>query len=164
MNEQIRETEVVKRWGVPKEALIAFRLESLVEGKDWERLPQGNKALRTCPVIYTDEGLSAVMAKFGLLQESGEIAKPADKPDEKVFEATVYKVGFPNRRIMQILLPDGKRAFCNVFDSKPFKPELKIVVKYRANRYYCEHRPTSILRINSLLNRTRNEAQQVQDG
>ena len=156
MSEQVRETEVVKRWGVPKEALIAYRLESLTEGKDWERLPQGNKALRTCPVIYTDEGLSTVMAKFGLVQETGEIAKPADKPQESVFEATVFKVGFPNRRIMQITLPDGKHAFCNVFDSTPFKPDLKIMVKYRANRYYCEHRPTSLMRINSLLNRTRN--------
>lgn len=164
MSEQVRETDVVKRWGVPKEALLGFRSESLVEGKDWERLPQGNRPLRTCPVIYTDEGLSAVMAKFGLVKESGEIAKPADKPSETVLDATVFKVGFPNRRIMQVLLSDGKRVFCNVFDSKPFKPDLKVVVKYRGGRYFCEHRPTSILRINSLLNRTRNENQQRQDG
>lgn len=153
MSEQIRETEVVKRWGVPKEALIDFRNVSLVEGKDWERLPQGRKPLNTCPVIYTDDGLKAVMTNFGLIDSTGGIAAPAAKPDESVFEAVVVRVGYPNRRIMLVSLPDGKRVFCNVFDSTPFKADLKIVVKHRGGRYYCEHRPTSILRINSLLNR-----------
>jgi hypothetical protein len=153
MSEQIRETEVVKRWGVPKEALVDFRNISLVEGRDWERLPQGRKPLNTCPVVFTEDGLKAVMSKFGLIAESGEIAVPASKPTEEISEATVVRVGYPNKRIMLVSLPDGKRVFCNVFDSTPFKPELKIVVKFRGGRYYCEHRPTSILRINSLLNR-----------
>jgi hypothetical protein len=155
MSELLKESDVIERWGVPKDELVAYRKETLVEGRDWERIPMGSRPIQTCPVAFTEVGQTLVFKRFGLV--IGEkVAEPADKPKEEILPATVFKVGFPNRRIMQITLQDGKRAFCSVFDSTPFKPDLPIAVKYRGGRYYCEHRPTSILRVNHLINRTKN--------
>ena len=152
MNEPIRESEVIERWGVPKDELTAFRKASLVEGKDYERIPMGKRPLSTCPVSFTEEGLSIVFQRFGLVQ-AGKVHEPAPKPTDVLVHAEVLRCNFPNVRILEIVLPDGKRAICNVFNSRLFKPKLLIAVKYRSGRYYCEHRPTSILRINSLINR-----------
>lgn len=155
MTELLKESEVIERWGVPKDELVAFRKTDLVEGRDWERIPMGSRPIQTCPVAFTEEGQVRVFKRFGLV-DGEKVAVPADKPKEEILKAVVFKVGFPNRRIMQITLEDGKRAFCNVFDSTPFKPQLPIAVKYRGGRYFCEHRPTSILRINQLIQRTKN--------
>lgn len=155
MSELLKESEVIERWGVPKDELVAYRKDVLVEGRDWERIPSGNRPIQTCPVAFTEEGQNRVFERFGLKQ-GPYVAEPAELPKEEILRATVTRVGFPNRRIMQIQLEDGKRVFCNVFDSTPFKPDLPIAVKYRGGRYYCEHRPTSILRVNHLVNRTKN--------
>lgn len=154
MDELIRETDVIERWGVPKDELVAFRKSSLTEGKDYERIPFGKRPLHTCPVAFTEEGQSLVFARFGLVKD-GKPHEPAPKPAEEVVHANVVRCDYPNTRIMLISLSDGKRVICNVFNSRLFKPKLAIAVKYRGGRYYCEHRPTSILRINSLINRTK---------
>lgn len=159
---QWKEIDVIRRFGVPKDELVEFR-KSLQEGKDWERVPTGKRPLRTCPIAFTEEGWNLVVAKFGLIEvhastKAGEpavvkVMNPAATPEEVVMPAEVIRCDYPNRRVMLVRLADGKTAFCNVFDSTPFKPKLKIAVKLRGNRLYCEHRPTSVLRINALLKR-----------
>lgn len=159
---QWKESDVVARFGVPKDELVDFR-KSLQEGKDWERVPTGKRPLRTCPIAFTEEGWKLVVARFGLIEvhastEAGKptevkVMEPAAAPKEEVMPADVIRCDYPNRRVMLVRLESGKSVFCNVFDSTPFKPKLRIAVKHRGGRYYCEHRPTSVLRINSLLKR-----------
>ena len=162
---QWKESEVISLFGVPKDELVDFR-KSLQEGQHWERLPVGKRPLQTCPIAYTEEGWKLVVAKFGLIEvhaktEAGKpaevkVMEPAERPAEEMMAAEVVRCDYPNKRIMLVRLEGGKTVFCSVFDSTPFKPKLQIAVKYRGGRYYCEHRPTSILRVNSLLKRNQN--------
>lgn len=159
---QWKESDVISRFGVPKDELVAFR-KSLNEGEHWERMPFGKRPLRTCPIVYTESGWAAVVHKFGLIEVHAKIQadkpaevvvmKPAEADPELLEKADVLRCDYPNRRIMLVKTESGKTTFCNVFDSRPFKPKMPIVVKYRAGRWYCEHRPTSILRLNTLLKR-----------
>jgi hypothetical protein len=154
---QWKESDVISRFGVPKDELVAFR-KSLNEGEHWERMPFGKRPLRTCPIVYTESGWDADVQRFGLVEvhatkEEVKVMKPAEADPEVLEAADVLRCDYPNRRIMLVKTESGKSVFCNVFDSRPFKPKMPIVVKYRANRWYCEHRPTSILRLNTLLKR-----------
>lgn len=144
----IRESEIIERYGLPKDEVVAFRKRSLVEGKDWEREPQGSRPLKMCPLVYTEEGLKIVSEQFGVKD-----SKPAEPEIHQMLHAEVIRANYTNTRVMLVRLNDGKQVFCRVFDAKQFKPKLQIAVKYRSGRYFCEHRPTSILRINSLINR-----------
>ena len=158
-----KESDVIRRFGVPKDELVAFRKSALLEGKDWERPPVGKRPIHTCPIVYTQEGFKLVAERFGLIEvhaslKPGEPAEvkvmnPAEAEPEMLSAAEVVRCDYPNRRIMLIRLEDGKQVFCVVYDSTRFKPRLPIAVKYRGGRYYCEHRPTSLLRINQLLKR-----------
>jgi hypothetical protein len=104
-----------------------------------------------------------VVERFGLIEvhaktEHGKPAEikvmaPAAKESESLIKADVIRCDYPNTRVMLVKLEDGKQVFCNVFDSRPFKPRMPIVVKHRGGRYFCEHRPTSILRLNTLIKR-----------
>jgi len=155
-SDQWKESDVVSRFGVPKDELVGFR-KSLKEGQHWERVPVGRRPLRACPIAYTEEGWKLVVERFGLVEEQGRtepaVMKPADAPQETLSKAEVVRSDYPNRRVMLVRLEDGKTVFCTVFDSTPFKPKLPVVVKHRGGRWYCEHRPTSILRLNALLKR-----------
>lgn len=154
---QWKESDVIERFGVPKDELIIFR-KSLNEGEHWERMPQGNRPLRTCPIAYTQSGWDAVVQRFGLVEhpvaaEEVKVMTPAEADSEKMEKATVIRCDYPNRRVMLVKLENGKSVFVTVFDSRPFKPRIPIVIKYRGGKYFCEHRPTSILRVNALLKR-----------
>jgi hypothetical protein len=167
-SDQWKESDVVLRFGVPKDELVSFRKSEMQEGRHWERVPSGKRPLRTCPIAYTEEGWKMVYERFGLLEVNALlepdgsskviVMKPADAPKETFSKAEVVRCDYPNRRVMLIRLEDGKTAFCTVFDSTPFKPKLPIVVKHRGGRWYCEHRPTSILRLNALLKRNESDA------
>ena len=153
---QWKESDVVERFGVPKDELVAFR-KSLNEGEHWERMPQGSRPLRTCPIVFTQSGWDAVVQRFGLIETHAsngvKVMKPADAEPENLEKAEVIRCDYPNRRVMLVKLENGKSVFCNVFDSRPFKPRMPVVLKYRGGRYFCEHRPTSILRLNTLIKR-----------
>jgi hypothetical protein len=154
---QWKESDVVERFGVPKDELVAFR-KSLTEGEHWERMPQGSRPLRTCPVVFTENGWNLVVAKFGLIEvnatkEEVKVMKPAEAEPENLVKADVLRCDYPNRRVMLVKLENGKSVFCNVFDSRPFKPRMPVVIKHRGGKYFCEHRPTSILRLNTLIKR-----------
>jgi hypothetical protein len=159
---QWKESDVVERFGVPKDELVAFR-KSLTEGEHWERMPQGSRPLRTCPIIFTETGWNLVVAKFGLIEVHAKtekdkpteykVMKPAEAEPENMEKAEVIRCDYPNNRVMLVKLENGKSVFCNVFDSRPFKPRMPVVVKHRGGRYFCEHRPTSILRLNTLIKR-----------
>jgi hypothetical protein len=154
---QWKESDVVERFGVPKDELVAFR-KSLTEGEHWERMPQGSRPLRTCPIIFTETGWNLVVAKFGLIEVTAvpdevKVMKPAEAEPENMEKAEVIRCDYPNTRVMLVKLENGKSVFVNVFDSRPFKPRMPIVVKHRGGRFFCEHRPTSILRLNTLIKR-----------
>lgn len=154
---QWKESDVVERFGVPKDELVAFR-KSLTEGEHWERMPQGSRPLRTCPIIFTETGWNLVVAKFGLIEvhaakDEVKVMKPAEAEPENMEKAEVVRCDYPNNRVMLVKLENGKSVFCNVFDSRPFKPRMPVVIKHRGGRYFCEHRPTSILRLNTLIKR-----------
>jgi hypothetical protein len=159
---QWKESDVVERFGVPKDELTNFR-KSLNEGEHWERFPQGRRPLRTCPIVFTQSGWDKVVERFGLIEvhaktEAGKppevtVMKPAEKDPEVMVKADVLRCDYPNTRVMLVKLENGKSVFCNVFDSRPFKPRMPVVVKHRGGRYFCEHRPTSILRLNTLIKR-----------
>lgn len=154
---QWKESDVIERFGVPKDELIIFR-KSLNEGEHWERMPQGKRPLRTCPIAYTQNGWDAVVQRFGLVEhpvaaEEVKVMAPAEAEVEKMERATVIRCDYPNRRVMLAKLENGKSVFVTVFDSRPFKPRIPIVIKYRGGKYFCEHRPTSVLRVNALLKR-----------
>ena len=154
---QWKESDVVERFGVPKDELVAFR-KSLTEGEHWERMPQGSRPLRTCPVVFTENGWNLVVSKFGLIEvtatkEEVKVMKPAEADPENLVKADVLRCDYPNRRVMLVKLENGKSVFCNVFDSRPFKPRMPVVIKHRGGRFFCEHRPTSILRLNTLIKR-----------
>ena len=144
---QWKESDVIERFNVPKDELVEFR-KSLNEGEHWERMPFGKRPLRTCPIIFTESGWSAVVQRFGINE-----MKPADPEPETLVSAEVLRCNYPNRRVMLVKTENGKSVFCTVFDSTPFKPRMPVVVKYRGGRWYCEHRPTSVLRLNTLLKR-----------
>lgn len=154
---QWKESDVVERFGVPKDELVAFR-KSLNEGEHWERMPQGSRPLRTCPIVFTETGWNLVVAKFGLIEVHAsdaevKVMKPAEPDPENLVKADVLRCDYPNRRVMLVKLENGKSVFCNVFDSRPFKPRMPVVIKHRGGKYFCEHRPTSILRLNTLIKR-----------
>jgi hypothetical protein len=154
---QWKESDVVERFGVPKDELVAFR-KSLTEGEHWERMPQGSRPLRTCPVVFTENGWNLVVSKFGLIEVTAvpdevKVMKPAEAEPENLVKADVLRCDYPNRRVMLVKLENGKSVFCNVFDSRPFKPKMPVVIKHRGGKYFCEHRPTSILRLNTLIKR-----------
>ena len=154
---QWKESDVVERFGVPKDELVAFR-KSLNEGEHWERMPQGSRPLRTCPIVFTETGWNLEVAKFGLIEvhaanDEVKVMKPAEAEPENMEKAEVIRCNYPNNRVMLVKLEIGKSVFCNVFDSRPFKPRMPVVIKHRGGRYFCEHRPTSILRLNTLIKR-----------
>jgi hypothetical protein len=159
----MREKDVIERYGVPKDELKAFR-KTLVEGIDWDREIQASKPPYLCPAFYMESGLDKVFEKFGLKKPDSAIMAPAAPPPEEITQATVIRCDYPNIRIMLVRLSNGKSVFANVNDSRRFKPKLPIAVVSRGNRFFCEHRPTSILRINQLIKRNTNEVQPSQDG
>lgn len=159
----MREKELIERFGVPKDELKAFR-KTLVENVDWEREVQASKPSYLCPAFYMPSGMDKVFEKFGLKKPDSEVMKPAEKPAEEMSQATVVRCDYPNIRIMLAKLSNGKTVFVNVNDARRFKPKLPIAVVFRGGRFFCEHRPTSVLRINQLIKRNTNEIQPSQDG
>jgi hypothetical protein len=144
---QWKESDVIERFNVPKDELVLFR-KSLNEGEHWERMPFGKRPLRTCPIVFTESGWAAVVLRFGIKE-----MKPAEPEPERLVMAEVLRCNYPNNRVMLVKTEDGKSVFCSVFDSTPFKPRMPVVIKHRGGRWYCEHRPTSVLRLNTLLKR-----------
>lgn len=157
----MREKDAVRLYAIPKEELVDFR-GTLTEGVDWERLPQGVRPLRMCPIAFTDTGWAKVVEKFGLtLAEAPKEVPPEPVAEDKMQEATVLRCDYPNVRIMLVRLFDGKAVICRVFDSRRFKPRMPVAVTFRGGKYYCEHRPSSLLRINTLIKRHNDEPPKV---
>lgn len=158
----MREKEIIELYGIPKDELRAFR-KTLTEGTDWDREVQLAKPAYLCPAVYTESGMAKIFEKFGLKKPDAEVMAPAEKPAEEMMQATVIRCDYPNVRIMLVKLSNGKTVFANVNDSRRFKPKLPIAVVFRGGRFFCEHRPTSVLRINQLIKRNSNEVQSKQD-
>ena len=150
----MREKEFIDLYGVPKDELKAYRKSSLVQGEDWVRELLPNKPNHLCPVKYTNAGLDKLYSNFKLKTEEQVVMKPAEPQPEETIKATVLRCDYPNIRVMLVKLSDGKTVFANVNDARRFKPKLPIAVVFRGNKYYCEHRPTSILMINNLIKRS----------
>jgi hypothetical protein len=151
----MREKEFIDLYGVPKDELRAYRKLSLVQGEDWIRELFPNKQVHLCPVKYTAVGLDKLYAHFKLKTESNQVMAPAELPKEEITQAVVIRCDYPNVRIMLVKLSDGKSVFATVNDARRFKPKMPIAVIFRGNKYYCEHRPTSLLRINNLIKRNK---------
>ena len=159
----MKEKEFIELYGVPKDELKAYRKLSLVEGTDWNREALVNRPKHLCPVIYTESGLAKLFENFKLKSDNNEIMPPAELEPEEITQATVVRCDYPNVRVMLVKLTNGKMVFANVNDARRFKFKQPIAIVHRGGKYYCEHRPTSILRINQLIKRNTNQYEEQQE-
>lgn len=150
----MREQIVIATYGIPKAELQEFR-QSLEEGKMWFRERSGAKPSKLCPVAFTEEGLKAVLERFGV---NG--AKPAEA-DPSSFSAKVVRCDFPNRRLMSVL-PDGtdKPVTVQTADSRLFYRGAMVQVVRRGNSLICLQRPASKEKLFTTLNRTKPNEQE----
>lgn len=144
----MREQFVIAKYGIPKAELQEYR-RTLEEGKMWHRERSGDKPATLCPVAFTEEGLKAVLERFGV---NG--AKPAET-DPSTFSAKVVRCDFPNRRLMSVM-PEGsdKPVTVQTADSSLFYRGAQVVITRRGNSLICLQRPLSKEKLFTTLNRT----------
>lgn len=148
------EKEIIARFGLPRDEMIAFR-KTLREGTDWVRVRTGDKPVQMCPVMFTEEGMNKVVAKFGL-----QIDAPAPA-DVWPKQATVTRTDYPNRRIMDVLI-DGKTCRVVVHDSHLFYPGAEVRVDRKGGQLICSQRPDSQRKLFSSLQRKHEEQRKIQ--
>ena len=148
------EKEIIARFGLPRDEMIAFR-KTLREGTDWVRVRSGDKPVQMCPVMFTEEGMNKVVAKFGL-----QIDAPAPA-DVWPKQATVTRTDYPNRRIMDVLI-DGKTCRVVVHDSHLFYPGAEVKVDRKGGQLICSQRPDSQRKLFSSLQRKHEEQRKIQ--
>lgn len=145
----MRESFVVAKYGIPKAELQEFR-RTLEEGKMWIRERSGDKPATLCPVTFTEEGLKAVLERFGVVQ-----SKPAEI-QSGTFSAKVVRCDFPNRRLMSVT-PEGsdKPVMVQTFNAGLFYRGAQVVISRRGNSLICLQRPSSKEKLFTNLNRTK---------
>lgn len=150
----MREQIVIATYGIPKAELQDFR-RTLEEGKMWFRERSGGKPATLCPVAFTEEGLKAVLARFGVGQ-----SKPAEI-DASTFPAKVVRCDFPNRRLMSVM-PEGgdKPVMVMTANSGLFYRGAQVVITRRGNSLICLQRPLSKEKLFTTLNRTKPNEQE----
>ena len=148
------EKEIIARFGLPRDEMIAFR-KTLREGTDWVRVRSGDKPVQMCPVMFTEEGMNKVVAKFGL-----QIDAPAPA-DVWPKQATVTRTDYPNRRIMDVLI-DGKTCRVVVHDSHLFYPGAEVKVDRKGGQLICSQRPDSQRKLFSSLQRKHETQRKIQ--
>jgi hypothetical protein len=148
------EKEIISRFGLPRDEMIAFR-KTLREGADWVRVRTGDKPVQMCPVMFTEEGMTKVIAKFGI-----QIDAPAPA-DVWPKQATVTRTDYPNRRIMDVLI-DGKTCRVVVHDSKMFYPGAEVKVDRKGGQLICSQRPDSHHKLFSAIRRKHEEQRKIQ--
>ena len=149
LSSQMRESFVVATYGIPKAELQEFR-RTLEEGKMWVRERSGDKPATLCPVTFTEEGLKAVLVRFGVNQ-----SKPAEI-NANTFSAKVVRCDFPNQRLMSVL-PEGadKPVTIQTANSSLFYHGAIITVTRRGNLLICLQKPTSKEKLFTNSNRTK---------
>ena len=151
----MKESELIKAYGIPKEELREFRL-SLARGVDWDKQQVGDKPEKLCPVIFSPSGKAKVLEKFGVKE-----AKPAEI-DPTTFKAKVVRCDFPNRRLMTVLIEGkGNPITVQTYDSRLFYRGAEIVVQMKGNAFFCSQRPSSAQKLFSTSNKSKsNEVQE----
>jgi len=151
----MKESELIKAYGIPKEELRAFRL-TLTRGVDWDKQQVGDKPEKLCPVIFSPSGKAKVLEKFGVKE-----AKPAEI-DPTTFKAKVVRCDFPNRRLMTALVEGkGNPITVQTYDSRLFYRGAEIVVQMKGNAFFCSQRPISAQRLFSTS--TKSKSNEVQE-
>lgn len=137
----MRESDLVRLYGLPKEELREYRL-TLVRGEDWDKEKVGDKPEKLCPVIFSPSGKAKVLEKFGVKE-----AKPAEI-DPTTFKAKVVRCDFPNRRLMTALIEGkGNPITVQTYDSRLFYRGAEIVVQMKGSAFFCSQRPLSAQRL-----------------
>jgi hypothetical protein len=151
----MRESELIKAYGLPKEELREFRL-TLVRGEDWDKEKVGDKPEKLCPVIFSPSGKAKVLEKFGVKE-----AKPAEI-DPTTFKAKVVRCDFPNRRLMTVLIEgQGNSITVQTYDSRLFYRGAEIVVQMKGSAFFCSQRPASAQKLFSTS--TKSKSNEVQE-
>ena len=103
---EVLERLLVKEWGMPRPALVAYRKANLVKPVDWYYQKD---------VVITSAGLAKMQRHFGL-EEVSETS-----PD--VLEGEVTKWDWINRRMVEVAGADGSRRVVRVRDARMWRPE-----------------------------------------
>lgn len=143
------EKEIIGRFGLPRDEMVAFR-KTLREGTDWVRVKMGDKPSQMCPIMFTEEGMSKVVARFKL-----QIDAPAPA-DVWPKTGTVTRNDYPNRRLIDVLI-DGKTCRVTVHEAKLFYPGAEIKVDRKGGSLICSQRPDSPRKLFIAIQRKHNE-------
>lgn len=144
------EKEIIARYGLPRDEMIAFRRTQLKEGEDWVRQRQGAKPDHMCPIQFTDAGYAKVMAKFKLATTEQDVWPKV---------AIVSRTNWPNHKIMTVLI-DGKSHNVVVANAKLFYPGAEVSVDRKGGNLICSQRPASPAKLFQALRRKHEEIQQ----
>lgn len=151
----MKETELIRLYGLPKEELKEFR-STLVRGVDWDKEKVGDKPEKLCPVIFSPSGKAKVLEKFGVKE-----AKPAEI-ESTTFKAKVVRCDFPNHRLMTAII-DGSTSIITVqtYDARLFYRGAEIVITPKGSAFFCSQRPISKQRLFSTS--TKSKSNEVQE-
>jgi len=141
------EKEIIARYGLPRDEMIAFRRAQLKEGEDWFRETQGAKPAHMCPIIFTDGGYLKVLAKFKLTTTEQDVWPKI---------AIVTRTNWPNQRLMSVLI-DGKSHNVVVANAKLFYPGAEVEVDRKGGKLICSQRPLSAAKLFSAIKRRHGE-------
>lgn len=141
------EKEIIARYGLPRDEMIAFRRSQLKEGDDWVRERQGAKPDHMCPIVFTDVGYAKVLAKFKLKTTEQDVWPKI---------AIVTRTNWPNQRLMSVLI-DGKSHNVVVANAKLFYPGAEVQVDRKGGKLICSQRPLSAAKLFSVIKRRHGE-------
>jgi hypothetical protein len=137
----MRESELIRLYGLPKEELREYRL-TLVKGVDWDKEKVGDKPEKLCPVKFFPSGMLKVLERFGVKE-----AKPAEI-ESTTFKAKVVRCDFPNLRLMTALAEGSSNVITvQTFDSRLFYRGAEILVTPKGAAFFCSQRPVSKQRL-----------------
>jgi hypothetical protein len=141
------EKEIIARYGLPRDEMIAFRRSQLKEGEDWYRVSQGAKPAHMCPIAFTDGGYLKLLAKFKLTTTEQDVWPKV---------AIVSRTNWPNQKLMTVLI-DGKSHNVVVANAKLFYPGAEVEVDRRGGNLICSQRPLSPAKLFQALKRKHEE-------
>lgn len=122
-----KEADLAQAIGVDRKEIISFRKTKL-SPELWYRENTGGRPTKFGIVWLKPDGVKAIYDHYGL--------KEAEQPTpEKIsaanaaYEVTVIRADFPNRRIVQVHLADGKAKMMRVKDSRMWVQGMKVMAR-----------------------------------
>lgn len=105
---EVLERCLVREWGLPRSAFVAFRRAHLAKPVDWDYRKD---------VVIKASGLVKLQRHFGLAEVKEE--------SPGVLEGEVTKWDWVNRRMVEVVGDDGTKRIVKVRDSRMWRPDRK---------------------------------------